>query len=553
MMCTPAEDAPAEGLSKTALKKLKKQEEAAARKAAKKAEKAAANGAAAAADGAAEEETGEEPPATYSFADDGVLMSDASVLTSPRVYAPVRTLGAEGGPAVGEEVWVRGRLFRLRAKGNQCFLVVRSGGFYTVQACFFKDKETPRQSKEMLSWLAGLNVESIIDVRGELVEATVNSCSQGNVELAIREVRLVSASLPHRPFELEDASRSEEEVTASEATDKPFARIGQELRLNNRCVDLRVPANMAIMRCQSQVCTLFREALLAEGFTEIHTPKLGSESEGGAGVFRTDYFGQNACLAQSPQLYKQMAIASDMGRVFEIAPVFRAENSNTRRHLCEFVGLDLEMEFGQHYNEVIEVMHTMFVHLFTGIEERCQQELTVIRQQYPDGRDPPRFSAKPTVVHWEQAMQMLTDAGEEAPGLDDLNTQQERALGKLVAEQMGTDFYFLDRFPADVRPFYTMPCPDDPRYTNSYDVFLRGEEICSGAQRVHEPAMLEKAIAAKGLPLEPLQAYIDSMRYGMPPHGGGGIGLERLVFLYLNLDNVRKASMFPRDPRRLTP
>ena len=165
MMCTPAEDAPAEGLSKTALKKLKKQEEAAARKAAKKAEKAAANGAAAAADGAAEEETGEEPPATYSFADDGVLMSDASVLTSPRVYAPVRTLGAEGGPAVGEEVWVRGRLFRLRAKGNQCFLVVRSGGFYTVQACFFKDKETPRQSKEMLSWLGGLNVESIIDVR----------------------------------------------------------------------------------------------------------------------------------------------------------------------------------------------------------------------------------------------------------------------------------------------------------------------------------------------------------------------------------------------------
>ena len=150
-------------------------------------------------------------------------------------------------------------------------------------------------------------------------------------------------------------------------------------------------------------------------------------------------------------------------------------------------------------------------------------------------------------------MQMLTDAGEEAPGLDDLNTQQERTLGKLVAEQLGTDFYFLDRFPADVRPFYTMPCPDDARYTNSYDVFLRGEEICSGAQRVHEPAMLEKSIAVKGLPLEPLQAYIDSMRYGMPPHGGCGIGLERLVFLYLNLDNVRKASMFPRDPRRLTP
>ena len=162
-MCTAGEDAPSEGLSKTALKKLKKQEEQAARKAAKKAEKAEAN-TAEAVDSAVQEDA-EEPPATYSFADDGVLMSDTSVLTAPRVYAPVRTLGAEDGPAVGEEVWVRGRLFRLRAKGNQCFLVVRSGGFYTVQACFFKDKATPRQSKEMLTWLAGLTVESIIDAR----------------------------------------------------------------------------------------------------------------------------------------------------------------------------------------------------------------------------------------------------------------------------------------------------------------------------------------------------------------------------------------------------
>ena len=172
MMCT---DVPAEGLSKTALKKLKKQEEQAARKAAKKAEKAAAN-VAEAVDSTAEADA-EEPSATYSFADDGVLMSDASVLTSPRVYEPVRTLGAEDGRKVGEEVWVRGRLFRLRAGGNNCFLVVRSGGFYTVQACFFKDKATPRQSKKMLSWLSGLTVESIIDVR-TLVESDLVAAPQ---------------------------------------------------------------------------------------------------------------------------------------------------------------------------------------------------------------------------------------------------------------------------------------------------------------------------------------------------------------------------------------
>ena len=150
-------------------------------------------------------------------------------------------------------------------------------------------------------------------------------------------------------------------------------------------------------------------------------------------------------------------------------------------------------------------------------------------------------------------MRLLEEAGEEAPGLDDLNMAQERALGRIVAEKFGTDFFFLDRFPSDVRPFYTMPCPDDERYSNSYDVFLRGEEICSGAQRVHEPQLLIERIEAKGASVDSLQAYIDSMRHGMPPHGGGGVGLERVVFLYLGLDNVRKASLFPRDPSRCSP
>ena len=306
------------------------------------------------------------------------------------------------------------------------------------------------------------------------------------------------------------------------------------------------------MRTQSAICTLFREELLNQGFVEIHTPKLiAGESEGGSDVFRTDYFGQSACLAQSPQLYKQMAIASDLERVFEIGPVFRAEKSNTRRHLCEFVGLDMEMAFNLHYNEVINVLHDVFTNIFDGLETRHANELAAIRAQYPSDR--PKWTEKPVIVHWDEANEMLKAAGEEPPGFDDLNTHQERTLGKLVAEQLGTDFYFLDRFPSAVRPFYTMPCPDDSRYSNSYDLFLRGEEICSGAQRVHDPDLLEEVIASKGVPLEPLKHYVDSMRHGMPPHGGGGVGLERVVFLYLGLDNVRKASMFPRDPSRCTP
>ena len=150
-------------------------------------------------------------------------------------------------------------------------------------------------------------------------------------------------------------------------------------------------------------------------------------------------------------------------------------------------------------------------------------------------------------------MQMLTDAGEEAPGLDDLNTQQERTLGKLVAEQLGTDFYFLDRFPADVRPFYTMPDPDDPKWSNSYDIFIRGEEVTSGAQRIHDSEMLLRRGAELGVDLAPIKDYVDSFKYGAHPHAGGGIGLERVVMLFLSLDNIRKSSLFPRDPARLTP
>jgi len=204
-----------------------------------------------------------------------------------------------------------------------------------------------------------------------------------------------------------------------------------------------------------------------------------------------------------------------------------------------------------HYNEVISVLHDVFTSIFDGLETRHAAELASIRKQYPSER--PVWTEQPVVIHWEQANAMLADAGEEAPGFDDLSTVQERTLGRLVKEAHGTDFFFLDRFPSAVRPFYTMPCPDDERYSNSYDVFLRGEEICSGAQRVHDPTLLEAILQQKGVPLEPLAHYVDSMRHGMPPHGGGGVGLERVVFLYLGLDNVRKASMFPRDPSRCTP
>mmetsp|Transcript_37817 Transcript_37817/g.122262 ORF Transcript_37817/g.122262 Transcript_37817/m.122262 type:complete len:604 (-) Transcript_37817:148-1959(-) len=446
----------------------------------------------------------------------------------------------------GQQVWVRARVATSRKQGKAlCFLQLRQS-MQTVQAVVVA------KEGQLVGFAATLPRESVVDVFGEvtLPAEAVASCSQSAVELQVRRLYCVSRAMPELPLQLEDAARSDEQLAA----DPSLTRVNQDVRLNNRVIDLRTAANQGIFRLQSAVCEHFRGFLLSQGFTEIHSPKMiGTASEGGADVFRTDYFGTPACLAQSPQLYKQMAIASDFDRVFEVGPVFRAENSNTRRHLCEFVGLDMEMSLSYHYDEVIEVLHAMFVHIFDGLETRCAPELAAVRAQFPS--DKPRCAERPTVVHWEEAEAMLAEDGVEAPpGLSDLSTAQERRLGELVAAKYSVDLYFLDRFPSAARPFYTMPAPDDPNYSNSYDIFLRGEEICSGAQRIHDPSMLEEAIAAKRVAVGPaLSTYIESMRYGMPPHGGAGIGLERLVFLYLNLDNVRKASMFPRDPNRCSP
>tara|TARA_B100001142_G_C14225875_1_gene613439 strand:- start:75 stop:1064 length:990 start_codon:yes stop_codon:yes gene_type:complete len=327
----------------------------------------------------------------------------------------------------------------------------------------------------------------------------------------------------------------------------------QDTRLNYRVIDLRTPANQAIFRVQSAVCELFREALRRKDFVEIHTPKLiGGASEGGASVFKLDYMGQPACLAQSPQLYKQMAIEADMDRVFEIGPVFRAENSNTHRHLCEFTGLDMEMTIKEHYSEVLDVLNDLFLHMFDGLNERFKHELEVVNAQHPF--EPLKYLNPTLRLTFPEGIKMLQDHGVEGVDpLGDLSTEQERVLGQLVKEKYDTDFYILHKYPLNARPFYTMPCPHDGDYTNSFDIFIRGEEIISGAQRIHDVELLSKRAVECGIEIETIQAYIDAFKYGALPHGGCGVGLERVVMLFLNLGNVRKTSMFPRDPRRLAP
>ncbi|CDS12969.1 hypothetical protein LRAMOSA05153 [Lichtheimia ramosa] len=521
-------------LSKKALKKLQKEKEKAERKAATAAKLA--------------EEKAARDAANVDFSQDryGKLPMNQSQTRTDTKYEDITHIN---GARAGESVVIRARVHTSRATGNKmCFFVFRQG-VSTIQGIITADEKTI--SKPMVKFCVGIPSESIVVVHATISKPVdeVKSCTISDAELAIDKIYVVSEVKERIVFSLEDASRPE---TDFEQEDSQFVRVNLDTRLNNRVLDLRTTTNNAIFRLQSAVCLLFREFLIEKKFTEIHTPKLiGTASEGGSNVFRVSYFKQNAYLAQSPQLYKQMCIAADFGRVFEIAPVFRAEDSNTHRHMTEFVGLDMEMAFNEHYHEVVDVLDEMFVYIFTNLKKRYSVEIEAVKRQYPF--EDFEFLPKTLRLKYAEGIQMLRDAGVELGDYDDLSTTNEKLLGKLVKEKYHTDFYILDKFPLAVRPFYTMPDAENPQYSNSYDFFMRGEEIMSGAQRIHDPDFLVERAKEHGVDISTIQPYIDAFKIGAPPHAGGGVGLERVVMLYLALGNIRRTSLFPRDPKRLEP
>lgn len=463
-------------------------------------------------------------------------------------------------------VTLRSRIHSVRGKGKSCFILLREGCF-TIQAALFAQNE---EEVALAKYAQNLTCESVIQLVGKVVtvEQPITSASQKDVEIHIQKLYCISTATG-LPIQVEDCMKVEtkeeqmkanmaelEEIDAKEeeGEGKLPKAVGQKLRLDNRVIDMRAPAQLAIFKIQSAMGRYFREFLYGLDFTEIHTPKMiATASEGGADVFKVHYFNRFAYLAQSPQLYKQMAVVGDLMKVFEIGPVFRAEKSFTHRHLTEFVGLDLEMAIKSHYTEALEVIDKMFIYIFNRLEKEFARELELIRAQYPF--EPITYSQEQNLrMPYSQAIALLNER--HNLGLasdDDINSSQERLLGEIVKEKYNTDFFIVDKFPLKLRPFYTMPCPEDPTLSNSYDIYLRGEEISSGAQRIHDSELLEKVAADKGVDLTPIQSYVDAFKYGAWPHAGCGVGLERIVMLYLGLGNVRKTSMFPRDPNRITP
>ncbi|KAJ6813339.1 aspartate--tRNA ligase 2, cytoplasmic-like [Iris pallida] len=414
----------------------------------------------------------------------------------------------------GRTVLVRGSAQASRPVGKKMvFLVVRQ--FTSTVQCLLTADQV-HVSTQMAGFAKGLSRESVVDVEGvvSIPKEPIKGATQ-QVEIQVRKLYCINRAVPNLPINIEDAARSETEIAKAEMDGEKLVRVGQDTRLNYRVLDLRTPANQAIFSVQSEVEYIFRQYLRSKKFRSIHTPKLISgSSEGGAAVFKLDYKGQPACLAQSPQLYKQMAVSGCFGRVFEVGSVFRAEDSYTHRHLCEFVGLDVEMEIKEHYSEVMDIVDGLFVEMFDHLNENCKKELEAINRQYPF--EPLKYLRQTLRLTFEEGIQMLKEDGVDVDPLGDLNTEAERKLGRLVLEKYNTEFYILHRYPLAVRPFYTMPCYDDSRYSNSFDVFIRGEEIISGAQRVHSPDLLTSRAEACGIDVKTISAYIDSFKYGTP-------------------------------------
>jgi len=449
-------------------------------------------------------------------------------------------------------ITVQSRLHHIRKKGNLLFGLLRGVSGTLIQVIVFKKKNL-----EAFTQLRHCPRESIVRVSGQFRKSPFKIETTGNYfEIEAEEVVVVSRASEEEmpPIQVEDLNQMGQ-GSLEERKGRPEVSLVH--RLNHRFLDLRSNANKAIFRVRTNLEMLVREFLIKRNFIEIHTPKLIScPSESGASVFSVDYFDQTAYLAQSPQLYKQMMINSDFGKVFEIGAVYRAERSFGHRHLCEFMGLDLEMELKPWnedqevgYHQVFETVGEMLHWITTQLENRCSTELSVLSSYYLGSR--PVIPHRIPVISFAQGVKWLNEEGFSQKEGDDLNTEAERTLGEIVRQRLGVEIFFLDKYPTNLRPFYTME--DGEGVTRSYDLILRGQEIASGAQRINDYQQLVENIRKHGLTEKHYQDYLNSFKYGSSPHAGLGIGLERLVALYLNIPDVHLTTLFPRDPHRLNP
>ena len=410
-------------------------------------------------------------------------------------------------------VTLHGMVHALRDLGGVTFLTLRTREGLVQCVC-------PRRPE-------GVREECAVSVSGLL---RPEPRAPGGAELA--EARFTVLSRPAAPPPVPLSKKSS---------------LSMDTELSLRPVTLRAPRARAVFRIQAAVCRAFREFLQEEDFTELHTPKLGrAGAEGGSSQFRVDYFGRKAVLAQSPQLYKQVMVGV-FERVYEIGPVFRAEKHATQRHLNEYTSLDLEMGFLRSFTDLMALEQGFLRRLVDLLRREYAGELALLGAELPDAQHIP-------AVRFDEAKRLAADAyGYAIREPYDLEPEEEQHIGRYAKEVWGSDFVFVTHYPGRKRPFYTMDDPEDPRYTLSFDLLFRGVEITTGGQRIHNYGQQVEKLKARGMEPEDFSGYLLFHKHGAPPHGGLGIGLERLTMQLCGLDNIRRASLFPRDRTRLEP
>lgn len=420
----------------------------------------------------------------------------------------------------GRPVRLAGWLHHLRRLSRLAFLILRDGGG-TVQIVV--------EDPTVIAMLEGLYRESVLQVDGV---AVANPQAPGGVEVHRPAVTVLATASAAPLFDLHH----------------PELRALPSTILDHAPLALRHPKLRACFRVASASLAGFRAVLEAMDFVEIHTPKVvGAATESGANVFSFDYFGRAAYLAQSPQFYKQIMVGV-FERVFEVGPVFRAEPHDTPRHLNEYVSLDVELGFITDHRDMMRLLTHVLAGMVAAILNQASGSLALL------GIAAPEVPASIPAVHFQTALEMIAEATEtDVRGEPDLAPDHERWLGEWARRVHGSDFLFVTGYPMAKRPFYTHPDRTHPGFSNSFDLLFRGVEVVTGGQRLHRSEDYVAALAARGLSAEPFAGYLEAFEYGMPPHGGFAIGLERWVASLTGASNVRAVTLFPRDRQRLTP
>ena len=419
----------------------------------------------------------------------------------------------------GKTVKLEGTVHTIRNMGEVAFVILRRRD--GLLQCVYEEGVT------------GFELKTLKDGACVEVEGAVRSEKKAphGVELRLSGIRVLSE--PAAPLPL--------------AVSKWKLNTSLDAKLNMRSISLRNVRERAKFRIQEGIVRGFRDFLYGQGFTEIHTPKIGAKgAEGGSNLFRLDYFHHPAVLAQSPQFYKQMMVGV-FDRVFETGPVFRAEKHNTKRHLNEYTSLDFEMGYIDSFEDIMAMETAFLQYMLKLLEREYATELQILDITLPKADKIP-------AVRFDEAKRLASEKyGHKIRNPYDLEPEEEVLIGRYFEEEYGSDFVFVTHYPSKKRPFYAMDDPADPKFTLSFDLLYKGLEITTGGQRIHDYQKLLEKIEARGMTTEGMEQYLDTFKYGMPPHGGLGIGLERLTMKLTGEDNVRETTLFPRDLSRLEP